>query len=169
MAVFHGVSLLSMTFNQEQFCGCCCHSICVISVSSRLLLFPWHCPSVGIQAGRADLGLAATGGMVKMVNQGLLPVSDMEIMCAQGLCCDPAQPLHTNRNNWVWRPGLVWRHGQRGQEIATQRHTLLLNLNFDCSCQRGIMALECAGLLSSVCGRFFFWNRNNAGKWLAWG
>lgn len=33
---------------------------------------------------------------------------------------------------------------------------LLLNLNFDCSCQRGIMVLECAVLLSSVCGRAFF-------------
>lgn len=33
---------------------------------------------------------------------------------------------------------------------------LLLKLNFDCSCQRGIMVLECAVLLSSVCGRDFF-------------
>lgn len=33
---------------------------------------------------------------------------------------------------------------------------LLLNLNFDCSCQCGIMVLERALLLSSVCGRDFF-------------
>lgn len=32
---------------------------------------------------------------------------------------------------------------------------LLLNPNSDCSCQPGIMALECAVLFSSVCGRCF--------------
>lgn len=52
--------------------------------------------------GEQGLGLAAAGGMD---NQGL-PGSDMEVTRAQGLRCDPAQPLHTNRNNWVARPGL---------------------------------------------------------------
>lgn len=66
-----------------------------------------------------------------------------------------------------WR--YVWRRRQREQEIAIRRHMLLLNLNFDGSCQCSIMVLECAVLLSSVCGRDFFWNWNNAGKWLTWG
>lgn len=84
-----------------------------------------------------------------------LPASDMEVTRAQGLRCDPAQPLDTNRNNWVARPGL-WRHGQREQEIAIRRHMLLLNPNSDCSCQPGIMALQWAVLFSAVCGRYFF-------------
>lgn len=66
-----------------------------------------------------------------------------------------------------WR--YVWRRRQREQEIAIRRHMLLLNLNFDGSCQCSIMVLECAVLLSSVCGRDFFWNWNNAEKWLTWG
>lgn len=37
-----------------------------------------------------------------------------------------------------------------------RRHVLLLSLNSDCSCQRAIVALECAVLFSSVCGRYFF-------------
>lgn len=51
-----------------------------------------------------------------------LLATDMEVMCAQGLCCDPAQPLETNCNNWVARPGLA--RGVTAQTKGTgNRHT----------------------------------------------
>lgn len=117
MAIFHGVSLPSMTFIWEHSlaCRCCCHGVCATAVSARLLLFPCHCPSVGIWAGRAPGGWIIRG----WASPTPLPVSDMEVMRAQELCCDPAQLLDTNRNNWVARPGLA-----RGVTKGTgNRHT----------------------------------------------
>lgn len=37
----------------------------------------------------------------------LFPVSDMEVMCVQEHCCDPAQPVEKNCSNWVVRQELA--------------------------------------------------------------
>lgn len=133
------------------------------SFSSRVLVPLWE-----FRLGEPRGGWLIRGWVSPMP----LPVSDMEIMWAQELCCDPAQPLDTNRNNWVARPGLA-----RGVTARTKgtgnRHTassapaqpqLWLQLS---AWPYG--SSMCCLIQLSVWEIFFFWNWNNAGKWLAWG
>lgn len=64
-------------------------------------------PRVIVPVWEFGLGQPQGGWLIRgWASPTPLPVSDMEVMRAQGLYCDPAQPLDTNRNNWAAGPGL---------------------------------------------------------------